>query len=214
MNRTAPILAFLLAAVVLAGCAEHRVPPIERPAGSYALAGVTNPKYDWQLLAGYLPTQGKGVSRDVLAGLDATISELLTEHGVNAVIPAANTRQCQEIATYEQADGKRISALQHWIAVGKCMKVDYLIIPQLLSWQEREGSDWGVEKPAGVVMDLYILDVNKEALLARRHYDETQRALSEDLGNIQRHFDRGGTWLTAEQLARYGLDRMMQELGL
>ncbi|MGE4291811.1 MAG: hypothetical protein AB7E32_06330 [Desulfovibrio sp.] len=214
MKRIAPVVIFCMAVVVLAGCAEHRVPPIERPVGSYAVAGVTNPKYDWQLLAGYLPSAGKGVSREVLVGLDQTVMELLASHGVSEVIPAANTRQCQEIVTFDQSGGKRISALKYWTSVGQCMKVDYLVIPQLLSWQERQGSDWGVDKPAGVVMDVYILDVNNGVLLARRHYDETQRALSEDLGNAGRHFDRGGTWLTAEELARYGLNEMLLELGL
>ena len=214
MNRIAPVLVFCMAAVILAGCAEHSVPPIERPKGVYAVAGVTNPKYDWQLLAGYLPSEGKGVAREVLVSLDQTVADLMASHGVSGVIPAANTRQCQEITTFDQADGKRVSALKYWIAVGECMKVDYLVIPQLFSWQERLGSDWGVEKPAGVVMDLYILDVKNQVLLARRHYDETQRALSEDLGNAGRHFDRGGTWLTANELARYGLNEMLLELGL
>lgn len=214
MKRFIPILSVFLAAVVLAGCAEHRVPPISRPDGVYAVAGVTNPRYDWQLLAGYLPMEGRGVEREVLTQLDQTVMELLAAHGVNGITPPANTRQCQEIVTFDGAGGKRISALRYWVGVGKCMKVDYLVIPQLLYWQEREGSDWGVDRPAGVVMDLYILDVNNEALLARRHYDETQRPLSNDLGNAGRHFERGGTWLTAPELARYGLDTMLQELGL
>lgn len=214
MNRFASMMIVLMAAAVLAGCAEHRVPPIDRPSGVYAVAGVTNPKYDWQLLAGYLPMEGKGVPREVLTQLDGTVMELLAAHGVNGLTPAANTRQCQEIVTFDQSGGKRISALKYWVAVGECMKVDYLVIPQLLYWQEREGSEWGVDKPAGVVMDLYILDVNNGVLLARRHYDETQRALSDDLGNAGRYFDRGGHWLTAQELATYGLDRMLQELGL
>lgn len=211
MKRFAPLLFILLTVAMLAGCAERRIPPIERPEGVYAVAGVTSPRYDWQLLAGYLPMEGKGVSRDVLTALDATVVELLAEHGVT---PPANTRQCQEIVTFENTSGSRISALKYWVHVGECAKADYLVVPQLLYWQEREGSDWGVDRPAGVVMDVYIIDVNSGRLLARRHYDETQRPLSADLGNAGRHFERGGKWLTANELARYGLDRMLRELGL
>lgn len=214
MKRFAPLLFALLTVALLAGCAERRIPPIERPAGVYAVAGVTNPRYDWQLLAGYLPMEGRGVPREVLVQLDDTVEELLAQHGELGLIPSASTRQCQEIVTFENTSGSHISALEYWVQVGRCVECDYLVVPQLLYWQEREGSDWGVDRPAGVVMDVYIIDVQNERLLARRHYDETQRPLTSDLGNAARHFERGGKWLTAGELARYGLDRMLQELGL
>ncbi|MEF2145235.1 MAG: hypothetical protein V3573_07315 [Desulfovibrionaceae bacterium] len=214
MKRRLSILFVLLAAVLFSGCAEHQVPPISRPDGVYAVAGMTHPKYNWQLMAGYLPMEGKEVEREVLFELDQTMMQLLASHGVNGLTPPANTRQCQEIITFENKGASRITARQYWVNVGKCMKVDYLIVPQLLYWKERQGSEWGVENPAGVVMDLYIVDVKNESLLARRHFDETQRDLSSDLGNAGKFVDRGGKWITASELAREGLEKMLLELGL
>jgi hypothetical protein len=205
--------AALCAMTLVAGCARKPMPVMERPSGTLAVAGFTHPKYNWQLLAGYIPIQGAAVDGEIIAGLDAALEGTLSAHGVSGYISPLDTRKCQEIVTF-QNEGERVSALKYWTAVGRCAKADYLLVPQVLSWHEREGQEMGVTRPAGVTLDFYYIDVNAGTVAVRRQFDEVQSSLSEDLGNAGKFFDRGGKWITASQLAEEGIDVTLTEMGL
>ncbi|MBU1248387.1 MAG: hypothetical protein KKB70_06805 [Proteobacteria bacterium] len=216
MNRLFTRIVFAslaLAMLVAAGCAPHALPPMERPEGTLAVAGFTNPKYNWQLLAGYIPAEGREMELEKLMELDQMAEATLTNHGIQDYAAPAQTRRCQEIVTF-QNEGGRISALKYWTSVGKCMKVDWLLVPQVLSWQDRQGEEWGAVQPAGVSLDFYYIDVAAGEVRVRKHYEETQRSLSEDLGNAGTFFDRGGKWVSAMQLAQEAIEIKFTELGL
>ena len=209
----------LLTAVALAGFlfltgCEHRIPPMERPEGRLAVAGFSNPRYDWQLLAGYIGVEGRSVDKVVLAELDEAMTMILDAHQVTGYVSPKGTRQCQEIVTYDLGGGKKRPALEYWMEVGRCMKTDYLLVPQILYWRERVGDSYTVEEPASVVVDLYLIQIAEPHGIVRKHYDETQKALSDDLGHAAKFFDRDGKWVTAKYLAVEGLDIMLLELGL
>ncbi|MGE4554377.1 MAG: hypothetical protein AB7D57_14795 [Desulfovibrionaceae bacterium] len=208
------VVAVLLLAALVVGCSDKRVTPMQRPEGRLAVAGFTSPRFNYELLAGYLPDEGRSVDRDVLRKLDASLLDQLTADGVTDFAPAFDTRQCQEIVTFEQANGRKKSALAYWVEVGRCMKADYILVPQVTGWHERKGDEWTVESPASVTMDLYFISLGNEPQLVRKHFDETQRSLSEDLGNIKTFFGRGAKWLTAQELARAGMQNMLYEMGL
>ena len=206
--------AMLLLAALTVGCSDKRITPMQRPEGRLAVAGFTSPRFNYELLAGYLPDEGRSVDREVLRKLDTAVLDQLTADGVSNFSPSFQTRQCQEIVTFEQASGRKKSALAYWVEVGRCMKADYILVPQVTSWHERKGDEWTVESPASVTMDLYLISLGAEPTLVRKHFDETQRSLSEDLGNIKSFFGRGAKWLTAEELARAGMQNMLFEMGL
>lgn len=203
----------LLSLLAVSGCARKPVVAMERPGGTLAVAGFSHPKYNWQLLAGYIPVQGTEITADIVSQLDAAMVDTLSTHGVVDYIPPVTTRQCQEIVTF-QNEGERVSALKYWTAVGRCMKADYLLVPQVLSWQERVGEEMGVTQPAGVTLDFYYIDVAAGEVRVRRHFEEVQSALSEDLGNAGKFFERGGKWVTAMRLAEEGIDMKLTEMGL
>lgn len=213
LTRTLFIVGLLAALVLSAGCGK-KAPNVERPTGKLAVATFTNPVYTWELLAGYIPVEeGKRVSKEVLTKLDATLASALAEHGVIDYTPASVTRQCQEIVVMEQNNIPRMSAWKYWKGVGECMEADYLLVPQLLHWEERVGSSGGVVKPASVVLDLFLISI-KDGSLIRAHFDETQVALSDNLLTIDKFVDRGGKWVTAERLAADGIKEKLLELGL
>ncbi len=204
---------FLLSLVAASGCAKHVIPPMERPTGTLAVAGFTHPTYSWQLLAGYVSVEGREMDREILDQLDQSLVATLNAHGVIDYAPLANTRQCQEIVTFRD-EGQRISALKYWVSVGRCMNVDWLLVPQVLNWQERVGDEWGSLKPASVSLDFYYIDVKAGEVRVRKHFEEVQLALSEDLASAGKFFDRGAKWITALMLAQEGIEIKLTELGL
>ena len=208
------LLALALSGLMLLSSCEHRVPPMERPAGRLAVAGFTNPRYDWQLMAGYISEEGRGVDKDILAELDEAMLMILADHQTTDFVSPKGTRQCQEIVTFDMGEGKKKPALDYWLEVGRCMKTDYLLVPQVLYWRERVGDPYTVESPASVVIDLYLLQITEPVGIVRKHYDETQQSLSEDLGHAEKFFARDGEWVTAKYLAVEGLDKLLLELGL
>lgn len=211
--RLTSLLALALSGfMLLTGC-EHRIPPMERPEGTLAVAGFTNPRFDWQLLAGYVPEEGRAVDKEILAELDEAMLMILADHQVAGYVSPKGTRQCQEIVTFDQG-GKKKPAMDYWIEVGRCTGADYLLVPQVLYWRERVGDAYTVESPASVVLDFYLIRIAEPRGVVRKHYDETQLSLSEDLGHAEKFFDRDGKWVTAQYLAVEGMDKMLLEIGL
>lgn len=203
----------LLGSGLVAACGTG-APPLERPEGStLAVAGFTNPQNTWELLAGCLPERCVLVEERVLNQLDLALAEALQEADVDFVSePMA--RQCRELITSQSQDRPRSAALRYWLQVGKCIPADYLLVPQLLSYQERKGGDWGAEVPAGVIMDFFLLDVRNEAILRRYRFEEIQQPLSENLLDVGKFVSRGGKWVPARELAQEGIELAIKELGL
>ncbi|MBG0775611.1 MAG: hypothetical protein H0S85_04160 [Desulfovibrionaceae bacterium] len=216
--RRAPLAALLAAlfavALLASGCAKPPVytKPLDTQR-SLGLAGFTQPLYTWQLLAGYIPDNRALVEDETLFDLDRTLAAQLLKGSKRPLSGPAVTRQCQEIVVFENKD-KRGAALDYWTNVGRCMPVDYLVVPQVVDWREREGSERGVTRPASVVLDLYVIDVAKGELVSRYHFDETQTSLSENLLDFNKFLSRKARWLTAEELAQEGIRQGLLELGL
>jgi hypothetical protein len=206
------VLAILcvLALASLTGCAPSAITPQPRPLGNIAVAAFTAPKYNWELLAGYLPEEGKGVKPEILAKLDSTLDQTLRVHGVKVSSTPAATRQCQEIVVFERAGKSRESAWAYWLNVGRCLPADFILVPQVLYWKELEGGG----NPASVVMDLFLLDVKAERVVHRYHFDETQKALSDNLLDMGKFVRRGGEWVGADVLAKEGIEAGLREMGL
>jgi hypothetical protein len=204
-----PFAVFCLLAA-LAACAPKPIPPQLRPVGSIAVAPFSAPKYNWELLAGYLPEEGKAVPPEVLAMLNDELSKSVRAHGVQPAATPAAIHQCEEIVTFERSGKARESAWSYWLGVGKCIPADFLLVPQVLRWKELEGGG----NPASVVLDLYLIDVKGGRLVSRFHYDETQKALTDNFLDFGKYVKRKGEWVKAEVLAKEGIEAGLRELGL
>jgi hypothetical protein len=66
-----------------------------------------------------------------------------------------------------------------------------------------------VDKPASVAFGIHFIRIADNRLIWGGHFDETQHSLSENLFKLRKFVKRGGGWLTAEQLATYGLQETM-----
>lgn len=206
-------LAFI-AGLLLSGCSTPRQPPL--PVGNLKL-GVANfvqPKAPSDMLAGYAPEDTPNIDMKVLNEMDALLASVLASKSKNTFQSRESALHCAQVIKEQGGRTHNQAALRKWSAIGRCMGVDLLVVPQLYEWRERDGSAVGVMTPAKVVMDVFIIDVRNEAVISRSRFDETQSSLSNNLLEAGKFFKRGGKWITAKDLAQEGMEKAVKELGL
>jgi len=129
-------------------------------------------------------------------------SRLRTRQGVTVLSPseAAKTLASPEMS---QPSAGQLPA----VTVTKQLKADASLIGQVLVYQERVGGRFGASPPATVGFEAKVVAADGQVLWEGNYY-ERQRPMTEDLmGFIQRH----GVFVTAEELAIYGVDHMLLE---
>lgn len=201
--------------LLLCACAPKPVGTPLPMQATLAVAEFHQPKHGWQMVTSTRADRTVTLAPDLLQELDVMLAELLWSGEDRPFLGTEATRQCQELVLarmgWEQAG---VSGLRYWLDVGQCVQTDFLLIPQVLEWKEREGGQWGVTEPGMVVLELTLLDIEKQYVVGRFQHDERQRSLSEDLLQAGRFFRRGGKWLSTKDLARDGLRDGLRELGL
>ncbi len=203
------LLVFLF---LFSACAPRVVPPEPLEAKyKLAVAGFSQPMHGWDFLSGGMPMPDKIIDRETLLVLDRLLHDAVQTKRQDFQGPKF-VRTCQEILLARQ-NRSQLSAHDYWQEVGRCLAVDYILIPFVFSWQEREGGEWGSEAPAHVAFDLNLMEVNS-GRIQRFHFDEKQKPLSENLFQAGTFFKRGGRWVSAQQLAAEGLSLGIQELDL
>ena len=88
-------------------------------------------------------------------------------------------------------------------------RADSVLIGWVFRYSERVGGALAVKKPASVAFVALLFQGKDAKLLWRGKFDETQKPLSENALNLASFFRRGGTWLTAKQLAADGTNRLL-----
>jgi hypothetical protein len=203
------ILSLLIFCAACAG--TMRWPAVESRA-VLAVAHFVHPEHDWELMAGVLPEEPSVVTRETLAALDEQLGALLEKSDLSTVLHAATVQRCEEIVQAEKGR-PRFETLDYWKRVGTCMKADYLLVPYVSRWQEREGGEWGVTRPAGVTLDLYLIKTSTGEV-RRYHFEEQQQGLAENLLKGGRFFKRKGRWITPLEIAAEALEEGTRVLGL
>jgi hypothetical protein len=97
-------------------------------------------------------------------------------------------------------------------SMGKSFGADAVLTGSIYRWQQRVGSDYGVEKPASVSFDLVLVRPSNGAICWRGHFDKTQKSLFADLFDFDTYVKSSGRWLTAEKLADIGLEKLIREM--
>jgi len=114
----------------------------------------------------------------------------------------------------EHLDGQdRISSeMDLLVAAGRDYGADIILAGYLYRFKERIGSNYAAEAPASVAFSLILIDVNTGHLLWARHFNKTQKALSDNLFELSDFIKRKGRWVTAGQMALAGLEEMVLAL--
>ncbi len=216
MNRYLRLsLVVALVLVAAAGCRYRQQSPESKmsPQMRLAVAPFTVPKEPFDLLAGYLPERVSNPAPETLAEMDYMLSQSLNAKPDRSLIGAPKVKICMD-STKRPETASRLGTLQYWQAVGKCLDVQYLLIPMSVHWSERQGSAAGSTSPAWVIMDLYLLNVKTGGLVNHFHYDYQQQALADNILDAGKFLKRHGQWVTASALAKEAMDQGLKELGL
>ena len=94
--------------------------------------------------------------------------------------------------------------------LGKALSLDAVIVGQVRVYRERDGQKFAAI-PAAVGFDVQLINAKNGTVIWMGDYFEEQKPLTEDLKGF---LERGGKWVTAEELARSGAKRVMQRLPL
>ena len=214
-NRSILLLAALC--LVLVSACQHRAVTAEpakmNPQFTVAVAPFTVAHESWELLAGYMPERVTPPKADALLDLDAAMAKALHVGPESNVIVGGRVKACVE-SVHRAPEASRMASLMHWQEVGKCMDAQYLLVPVVVNWKEREGSAVGSTSPAWVVLDLYLINVKTGGLINHFHYDYQQQSLSDNILDMDKFFKRRGQWVTALDLASEGIEKGLKEFGL
>ena len=96
--------------------------------------------------------------------------------------------------------------------IGELVFADAVMVGRVLRFRERIGDDWGVKSPASVAFVLDLIDVRRGDVIWSARFDETQKALSENIFGLGDIGQRGVRWLRAEQLAMDGVKKAVGQL--
>jgi hypothetical protein len=72
----------------------------------------------------------------------------------------------------------------------------------------------GPERGASVAFDMYLIEVSSGRTVWKARFDETQRPLTEDIRAGKVLIKKGVKWLSADELARYGVEEVFKKFPL
>lgn len=107
--------------------------------------------------------------------------------------------------------GKSFARCRTSAAVTICQQVggEAVLLITLNRYRERQGNEYSVGHPASVAFDYKLLEAGSGRTLCAGVFDETQQSLSENILDLARFSRRGFKWITAEALAREGLEQRL-----
>ena len=151
-SRLHILLLSALCLLLLAGACSRRptsaadVPRVISPSYSISVAPFTQPINASQLITGHIPEDQGRIADEQLPSLD---------HQFQTVLNTDTKRQYKFLNAIDLPkdltrfhSSEQPQALRLWVAYGKKQGAQLLLVPQVLDWNEREGSTAGVTQPA------------------------------------------------------------------
>ncbi len=202
----APFLLFLsaCAAVTTAPPVEHRTMRIPEGALNKVAVVPFSPK------GGLLRAEPDGPgSASMVADLLARFAtEELMKHGVQVIGPS------DLMIAFEAAgiSGSRPSPRVAAEIAAREFGATAVLYGEVSRWRERGGESYGSSSPASVAFNLAIYSAPVPHRLWTSKFDETQRPISENVWNARRYPGSGSRWLTAAELATWGIESSVDTL--
>jgi len=143
----------------------------------------------------------------VPTGAGAIVTQLLwsrlrARQGVTVLAPSETAKALASPVTPQSPAGQSPA-----VAVAKQLKADASLIGQVSVYQERVGGRFGANPPATVGFEAKVVAADGQVLWQGNYY-EKQRPMIED---IMGFIHRWGMFVTAEELAAYGVEHMLLE---
>lgn len=212
-----PLLVLLMACLGLASCSRRPASTADVPRKmpfSYqvTVAPFSQPVDSSQLIQGTLPENQGRIPPDALADLDMALKELLLKDAKRQytfLAPSQLPLSWREIHSASQP-----GALKRWVEFGRSIDAQYILVPQVLNWHERQGSEAGVTSSAEVRVEFFLINVKEGLPRDRSIYEEKQIGLIDNLFTVGDFVKRKGKWVTATDLAVEGMKNAIRDIGL
>ncbi|AGW13544.1 putative lipoprotein [Megalodesulfovibrio gigas DSM 1382 = ATCC 19364] len=184
--------------------AAQAAPLAEMGVVAVAVAPFTQVFSETELLFGEVPPGSETAPAASLHALDTNLRAAMRS-------PAPSDRVPVCMASVP-VTGTR--ALDRWVQIGSCAGVRHLLVPQVAYWAERHGGPMGSDRPAGVVLDFFVVDVQEHSIVGHYRYAESQVPLSANLLTMDKFLARKGQFVLATDLGREGVQQAMKRMGL
>ncbi len=176
------------------------------------VAGFNQPTSTMELITGQLPDKQGHVPADLLAQFDSKLRQTLETKTKRLYdhIPAM-----KKYGDREYMDSGSPMGLSAWVSYARAEnKEDLLLVPQIINWRQRSGSEAGVTNAAYVRAEFYIIDLHTKRIVRQSVYDVEQVGLVDNLLTVGDFLKRKGRWVTAEQLVNEAIEKAIKDLGL
>ena len=216
--QTKYVYIFTLCLVLAAAACTRRpqstaeVPRLISPTYKISVSPFSQTVNPGQLLIGQIPKKQVKIPHDALLALDMELRQVLLSDTKRQYDFIIRQNLPEDLASSHSTG--QASALPRWIAYGKKHGAQLLLVPQVLDWHEREGSEAGVTSSAHVRVEFFLLNIDNESLGPRSVFEEKQVGLTENLLTVGEFFKRKGQWVSARQLSVDGMRKAVKELGL
>jgi len=111
-----------------------------------------------------------------------------------------------EAVVDENAETPRLLARK----LGKGLEADFVVVGTLWRYRDRGQVPGVPDSPASVAFALYLVDTETGRRVWRGIFDESQRPLTENLFKARQSLKMGVKWLSAQELARFGVEQVMK----
>ena len=208
------IITSILVLTVLDGssCQLQQVPPEDKPAV---------PVFNTIAVVGFRPalssSQDPGLVRSPISGAVFTaepVSEAIAEELSNLLFEKltkdshhqwVSPREASAAFSQLASSNPTLTDRDIYVRIGKALSADGVLGGHVYRWRERQGTEYGVNRPASLAFDLYLMNAGNGMILWKARFDKTQISLSENLLDLQTFLKARGRWMTADELAEIGL---------
>jgi len=115
--------------------------------------------------------------------------------------PGPIHQDAEAILLDELRQGLADSGVKYRLGGSDARSIEVLVF----RFQERQGGNFAVDKPASVGFHLHL--INQKRLVRVFEFDETQQPLSDNILKFGAFLRRGAKWITAGQLAAEGIEK-------
>ena len=198
------LLAYLLFVTLGLGCAT----PIKYEKGPDAAVSKLAVVPFW--LQAPLATNSHGIffAEGAANLVTAKVLEALTHSEVVEVLPPEKVRELLVGENPLEAP-RRPEEIGPWLR--NAFGVDAVLYGTVFRFVPRQGGERGTKRAASVRFEIELRGIEGPRIWWG-HYDETQKGVLEDLGSFRRALGRGFRWVTAESLAGYGAEQLVDEM--
>jgi hypothetical protein len=120
------------------------------------------------------------------------------------------SRVYQEIPRDDTKDTPRSLAQK----AGEALGADLMIVGAVWRYRDRVRDPMGSGRGASVAFEMYLMEVPSGKTAWKAKFDETQRPLTKDIRGSKLLIKTGARWLSADELARYGVEEVFKRFPL